>query len=108
MGIDIGWKMVQGATLDVWEEAFGEDETFLEDYDGDMTGFLEDHLNVVRVSPWYDADSSDCIYGVKLAGGDYSKDVDLAELAIKAAEIAHDLKNKYGIDTTTICSQNVW
>lgn len=108
MGIDIGWRMVQGATFDVWEEAFSEDETFLEDYDGDMAGFLEDHLNVVRVSPWFDADSEDCIFGVKLAGGDYSKDLDLAELAVKAAEIAQDFKNKYNIDTTTMCSQNVY
>lgn len=108
MGIDIGWKMVQGATLDVWEEAFGDNEDYLEGYDGDFIWFLEENLNVVSVSPYYDADSSDCVYGVRLAGGDYAKDIDLAELAVQAAEIAHELKDKYGIDTTTICSQNVW
>lgn len=48
------------------------------------------------------------MFGVELAGGDYAKDIDLKLLTVKAEEIAKELKEKYGIETTTICSQNVW
>jgi len=108
MGIDIGWKMVQGATLDAWEEVFGENEDVIEGYEGDLVWFLEDSLGVVRISPRYDADVSECIFGVKLAGADWAKEVDLQDLAVKAAEIAHELQEKYGIETDTIVCQNVW
>lgn len=108
MGIDIGWKMIQGAPFSVWEQVLGDNEEVIEGYDGDFTWFLYDHLNVVSASPYYDAAQEDCIFGIELAGEDYAKEVDLAELSVKAAEIARDLKTKYGIDTTTICSQNVW
>ena len=108
MGIDIGWKMIQGAPFSVWEQALGDSEEVVEAYDGDFTWFLYDGLGVVSVSPYYDAVQEDCMFGVELAGGDDAEDVDLKFLAVKAEEIAKELKDKYGIETTTICSQNVW
>lgn len=108
MGIDIGWKMIQGAPFSVWEQALGDNEEVVEGYDGDFTWFLYDCLNVVSASPYYDASQEDCMFGVELAGGDYAKDIDLKFLTAKAEEVAKEIKDKYGVETTTICSQNVW
>lgn len=108
MGIDIGWKILQGAPLEVWEEALGENEEVIEGYEGDLVWFLEEELGVTSVSPYYDADRSDCIYGVDLVEGDYPKEINLQEIADKAISVALELQAKYGIETNTICSQNVW
>ena len=32
MGIDIGWKMIQGAPFSVWEQALGDNEEVVEGY----------------------------------------------------------------------------
>lgn len=108
MGIDIGWKLIQGAPFAVWEAALGNSEEVIEGYEGDFTWFLYEHLNVVSVSPYYDADICDCMFGVELAGAEWASDLDLPVLAETAARVAQELKDKYGVNTTTICSQNVW
>lgn len=55
MGIDIGWKMIQGAPFSVWEQALGDSEEVAEAYDEDFTWFLYEGLGVVSASPYYDA-----------------------------------------------------
>lgn len=108
MGIDIGWKIIQGAPLEAWEQAIGEDEQMIDNFDGDLVWFLQEGLGIDSVSPSYDSDSADRIFGVELAHGDYPKDIDLRELSDKAISIAHELEAKYGVKTTTVCSQDVW
>lgn len=108
MGIDIGWKIIQGAPLEVWEEALGEDEQMIDNFDGDLVWFLQEGLGIDDVSPRYDSDSSERIFGVELAHGEYPKDINLQELNDKAISVAIELEAKYGIKTTTVCSQNVW
>jgi hypothetical protein len=108
MGIDIGWKIIQGAPLEAWEEALGEDEQMIDNFDGDLAWFLEEGLGINSVSPRYDSDSSERVFGVELAKGDYPKDINLRELSDRAVEIAQELEAKYGVKTTTVCSQDVW
>lgn len=108
MGIDIGWKIIQGAPLEAWEEALGEDAQMIDNFDGDLVWFLQEGLGIDDVSPRYDSDSSERIFGVELAYGEYPKDINLDELRDKALSVAMELEAKYGIKTTTVCSQNVW
>lgn len=108
MGIDIGWKIIQGATLQEWEDVLGEDERVADVFDGDFGWFLQEGLELDKASPRYDCDNSECIFGIGLDDADYPKDINLQELSEKAKEIAQDLEAKYGIKTTTVCSQDVW
>lgn len=107
MGIDIDWKMIQGATYHEWEQAL-EGHPDLEEFDNDVGEFLVSGLDLYRISPWYDADSDDCVYGVLIESGDGPTDIHLPGAVLRAEEAEKELKEKYGISTTTIVSQNVW
>ena len=67
MGIDIEWKMVQGAPYKKWEEVFKGDPQIEDQFDGDFNWFLYEGIGLVSVSPWYDADPEDCVFGIELA-----------------------------------------
>lgn len=108
MGIDIEWRMLQGAPFSKWEEAVGEDPRIEEEFDGDFNWFLQEGLDLSRISPFYDADESYCIYGIYLEGGEGSVAVDLEQLNKNAKEAYAQLLEKYNIETETIISQHVW
>lgn len=108
MGIDIGWKMVQGATYKELEKVFGDDPQVEDQFDGDFGWFLDEGIGFVRVSPWYDADPEDCVYGLELASGRSTCAIDLTSLDKKANEAYFMLLEKYGIETETLVSQDVW
>lgn len=108
MGIDIEWKMVQGAPYNKWKEIFGDDPQVEDQFDGDFNWFLYEGLGLENISPWYDADPEDCVFGVKLCSGCSACAIDLTSLNKKANEIYFELLNKYNIETETLVSQNVW
>jgi len=108
MGIDIEWKMVQGAPYKKWEEMFKGDPQIEDQFDGDFNWFLYEGIGLVSVSPWYDADPEDCVFGIELASGCSARAIDLTSLDKKANEIYFELLNKYNIETETLVSQNVW
>ncbi len=53
MGVDIAWRMLQGAPFNKWEEAVGEDPRIEEEFDGDFNWFLQEGLDLSRISPFY-------------------------------------------------------
>ena len=107
MGIDIEWKMVQGATLRDWEKAL-EGHPDLEGWEEDFAEFLLSEVDLYSISPWYDAGSDECAYGILLDKGDGLTEIDLPSLVERAEEARKELKERYGIETSTICSQHVW
>lgn len=107
MGIDIEWKIIQGATEKEWQEALNGDEVFQEREDS-TASFLMDHLGMECVSPHYDADSDYCIYGIEIAAGDGITEVDLSALADKAIGANQYLREEFGLISSTVISQHVW
>ena len=106
MGIDINWRMIQGATLDEWKKVIPESK-----YETDFYGladYLTEGLELDYISPYFDADTEDQIYGVKLTGADYPTYIDLEKCVSEADKVLLELDKKYNILTKTYIGQHVW
>lgn len=107
MGIDIEWKMIQGASLEEWEVAL-EKESGFQEWEGSAFGYLMEVLEVDSVSPYYDACSEHCYYGYTLASGDGVTEINLPKIMELAEAHRKDMLEEFGLATITVCSQNVW
>lgn len=102
MGIDIGSSLVVGAPKSDYniEEIDYDGEYWYERYESWLS----------RVSPYYDAEDDDCIFGIEITSPD---DFSYGELNcetlmddINAAK--KKLKEVFGIDAKLYVSPNVW
>lgn len=107
MGIDIEWKMIQGATEEEWEKALSENDEF-QDWEHSTGSFLQDCLGLDCVSPHYDAAGRYCAYGYEIARGDGLTEIHLPALVDKAIEADQYLREEFGLISSTIISQHVW
>lgn len=74
MGIDVSGKLFVGSH---YNDICFDDDDMIESYDGDILGWADD-MNLIHVSPYYDADPSECYFGYTLeqtepTGCDYSR-----------------------------------
>lgn len=107
MGIDIRWKMIEGATLVEWEKALKDDTSFAE-WTESTSEYLIEILELDDISPYYDSPESCRVYGYKIKSGDGVTKVDIEDLLVKCLGARADLKEEFGIDTYTMMSQDVW
>ncbi len=107
MGIDISWKMIQGATEKEWEEALSDNGEFKE-WDDSTGSFLQEQLGMDCLSPYFDAASEHCIYGYEISFGDGATEVHLPALVDKAISADQSLRNEFGLISRTIVSQHLY
>lgn len=111
MGIDNSWGIIQGLSYEEWlpvvEKLKPEDAD--EDFDMDEL-FYEfiDNNDFSDLSPYYDSECSNRVYGVRLVHSDWAVELDLDAISKKAKEAFDDLLERFGVETKTYGSQDIW
>jgi len=96
MGIEYRGVIVVGYDWDELNQVYDAADP---DQELDLYDFCEER-GLESFSPYYDADSSDCIHGLKVTGSqDYSyADIDLELIQAKVKLLKAELLNEFGVE----------